>query len=64
MTETRPPTPSAYGPDAAVDAITADMIRRLRPVLGDMPESEFHDLVRAMAQRRERWERTARTRGP
>jgi hypothetical protein len=64
MTETRPAAARPSDPGAAVDAITEELIGRLRPVLGDMPESEFLDLVRAMARRRERWERTARTHGP
>lgn len=67
MTDTPTPTPLAtpgYTPGLAVEAITAELIARLRPVLGDMPEGEFLDLVRVMAQRRHRWEQRERTRGP
>ncbi|MDF1505051.1 hypothetical protein [Roseisolibacter sp. H3M3-2] len=54
-----------YTPDgAAVDAIAAELMHRLRPVLGAMPESEFLDLVRVMAERQDRWQRRERTRGP
>ena len=62
-TERTGPTP--YTPDPpAVDVLVAELVRRLRPVLDGMPESEFLDLVRAIARRRHRWDQQARTRGP
>ena len=48
----------------AVDAIAEELMRRLRPVLGGMPEAELLGLVRAIARRRHRWDHEARTRGP
>jgi hypothetical protein len=58
------PVPSSFAPDPPeVDGITAELVRRLRPALGDMPEAEFLDLARAIARRRHRWNVQARTRG-
>ena len=58
------PVPSTYTPDPAeVDGIVAELVQRLRPVLGDMPEAEFMDLVRVIARRRHRWDVQARTHG-
>ena len=58
------PSPPSYSPDAPeVDAIAGELMQRLRPALGDMPEAEFMDLVRAIARRRHRWNVQARTRG-
>jgi hypothetical protein len=69
---TTPYTPDVPTPDAAgaagaldpVDAIADALMRRLRPVLGGMPEAELLGLVRAIAHRRHRWDLEARTRGP
>lgn len=62
-TSTTPPLPS-YAPDPPeVNAIAAELMQRLRPVLGDTPEAEFLDLVWAIARRRHRWNVQARTRG-
>ncbi len=47
-----------------VEALVAELVRRLRPVTDGMPETEFLHLVRAIARRRHRWEQQARLRGP
>ncbi len=58
------PDPPGYAPDPPeVDAIAAELVQRLRPALGGMPEAEFMDLVHAIARRRHRWNVQARTRG-
>jgi hypothetical protein len=58
------PGPPTYAPDPLeVDAIAAELVQRLRPSLGGMPEAEFMDLVRAIARRRHRWNVQARARG-
>jgi hypothetical protein len=58
------PLPSSFAPDPPeVDVIAAELVQRLRPALGGMPEAEFMDLVRAIARRRHRWNVQARTRG-
>ncbi len=36
--------------------MTADVLRRLRPVLSGMPAGELEDLARSIARRRHRWE--------
>ena len=62
-----PPSHSSHSPHAdppEVEALVAELVRRLRPVTDGMPESEFLDLVRAIARRRHRWEQQERTRGP
>ncbi|MGZ8376989.1 MAG: hypothetical protein ACXWZS_18000 [Gemmatirosa sp.] len=67
MTDTRIDRPDQprYTPDTPeVDAIAAELMQRLRPLLGGMPETELTDLVRAIARRRHRWDQQARTRGP
>lgn len=57
-------TAPGYAPDPPeVNAIAAELVQRLRPVLGDTPEAEFLDLVWAIARRRHRWNVQARTRG-
>ena len=56
--------PPSYTPDPPeVDALAGELVQRLRPALGDMPEAEFLDLVRAIARRRHRWNVQARTHG-
>jgi hypothetical protein len=59
------PDISPYTPDTPeIEALAAELMQRLRPVVGDMPETEFLHLVRAIARRRYRWDQQARTRGP
>lgn len=60
---THPTTPRDSDPPA-VEVLVAELVRRLRPVTDGMPETEFLDLVRAIARRRHRWEQQARLHGP
>ncbi|GLC24705.1 hypothetical protein [Roseisolibacter agri] len=59
-----PPSHSQLSDPPEIAALVAELVRRLRPVTDGMPESEFLDLVRAIARRRHRWEQQARVRGP
>jgi hypothetical protein len=59
-----PPYTPATPDTPEIEAIATELLRRLRPVLGGMPESELVDLVRAIARRRHRWDQQARARGP
>ena len=59
----RPGPPSDTPDSPEVDAIASELVQRLRPALGDMPEAEFRDLVWAIARRRHRWNVQARTPG-
>lgn len=59
------PDHASYTPDPPeVDVLAAELVRRLRPVLGSMPETEFLHLARAIARRRHRWDQQERTQGP
>jgi hypothetical protein len=60
MTYSPTTSPAPVSEPETVDTIAAELVRRLRPVLGAMPEDEFLDLVRVMAERQERWLRRER----
>ena len=59
-----PPNHPQVSDPPEVEALVAELVRRLRPVTDGMPETEFLDLVRAIARRRHRWDQQARVHGP
>lgn len=57
MTAPKPPAPAPQAlPDPPeVDEIAADVVRRLRGVLAQMPEEALRGLARSIAWNRHRW---------